>query len=286
MKYVLKSVSYDKRNVILEASDDEELQDCVRDALSDEVDNLFTINDPPARGDFRDIGLISTELRESVRSRLGDVVGNYTLSCRDNGSVIGLCSILNKIIESRESDIDVGFYVLSMLRKFLIRGCWHYGLMNRDGVVLEDKSKWPKPKIDPDGVRWIVNEEELNAVIWFGLDGETPIEYWSIDKRDKRFARMPYCEGCDVEFWKSCWFNHFWTFDWNVLTDNNEGLIIWMFAECGMDEPVVEFEQVKTACPITLDENDSRTILSRKIDDFFLEESRKATKRIEECDEH
>lgn len=115
----------------------------------------------------------------------------------------------------------------------------------------------------------------FSPVIWFGLNGEPPMDCWCIDISDERFSAMPYAEPYNVERWKSFWFNHFWTFDWNVLFNHEgEGVITWMFAECGMEEPEEEFDAVKKCCPIKLCEDDSKAILSKKISDFFVRHAR------------
>lgn len=246
----------------------------VGDALSDIIDALFTIDDPPAQGYFPDTGYISYLLHENVKSRLVDVLGEYTLVNEDECSKVDLLPIVNKIVEEREmgysSNIDIGYCVISMLKKFLVEGRWHYGLRRSDGAILESPSKWPAPQIENTSIGWRLGGDSLEPVIWFGLDGEAPIDCWTLDKNDRQFVLMPYIEGCNVEFWKSFWFNNFWTFDWNVLLNKDDVLITWMFAECGMDEPVKEFEMVKKQCPIQLIENDSAAVLCKKIDDLFL----------------
>jgi hypothetical protein len=193
-----------------------------------------------------------------------------------SSSLIGMDSVIDRVItdreESEQSIIDTGAVIIRSLEQFLKSGVWHCGLRRQDGTVVLDPSRWPsrngEDECPPDG--WA-------PIIWFGLEGEEPIECWSLTLDGRMFEKellygTEYSkETCYVERWKRFWFPTFWALDWNTLFDYENGFgraytyTTWMFAECGMDEPEELFELVRAACPIELDSADTKIVLERKI---------------------
>jgi hypothetical protein len=190
--------------------------------------------------------------------------------------------VFNEIVEDRENReqgiIDSGQVIIEMLRNFLKEGIWQYGLQRDDGAILTDITQWPKHTADRRDVIWRDSSGLLEPIIWFGLRDESPIECWMLDRSSKKFDLLevyenPYSrETLNVERWHLFWFCSFWDLDWNALFDNSGNThIIWMFAECGMDEPVEEFNAVRNSCPIELDKNDKAENIVLKIDRFFID---------------
>lgn len=156
------------------------------------------------------------------------------------------------------SAIDIGATILLRLEEFLQRGVWQVGF--RCGKsFLTDVSSFPYRIENEDGTTVWQNDAGVvcEPILWFGLPDEEPEEEWSLS------AGM-------TSDWRSFWFNHFWHLDWNALFGGFDNYYtVWMFCECGMDEPEEDFDRVKDSCPISLDENDTDEQLFSKINEFF-----------------
>lgn len=151
------------------------------------------------------------------------------------------------------SAIETGETILLRLKEFLQRGVWQFGF-RKNGIIINDISHFPK-KNDNITTPWIDNEgNAYEPVIWFGLSDEKPSEVWTLSKHRQ-------------EDWRSFWFNDFWHLDWNALFGGYDNYYtVWMFSECGMEEPVMDFDRIKKICPISLDEEDSDERLTQKIE--------------------
>lgn len=188
-----------------------------------------------------------------------------------------LAAICTNIFNQREKcelgTIDGAQLALDMMRNFLEEGSWHYGLISRDGTILKNIEEWPEYPKQPDGqIRWIKDDKELCPIIWFGIEGQSPIECWSLYERENIRNIKTYSGKYDTkieqECWKHFWFCKFWTMDWSVLWNNDETAIIWAFSEWGMDEPEEEFGKVRNDCPIDLLQVDSTDDMLDKVRKF------------------
>lgn len=269
-----------------------DIESIVEELLDNEInDCIFTVN-PLAKkrqGFFPDPWIIQTELFSQARACLERRFGGkiFAKVIDDNGVALSNKSIdiFSEIIEDRASReqgiVDSGQMFIEMLRNFLKEGIWQYGLQRDDGTILKDISQWPRHAAGGADLIWEDSNGVLQPIIWFGLEFENPIECWTLDKSPKRFELLevyenPYaCNTQSVERWHLFWFSTFWHLDWNALFDNNGNThIVWMFAECGMEEPVEEFNIVRESCPIDLAEDDTVRSIVRKIDQLFLYKQR------------
>lgn len=221
----------------------------------------------------------------------------YGRTTEDDGRVacsatIDMENIIRELMDERESReqsyIDAGVVMIGMLKDFLIEGVWQFGLADEDGAVISDTADWPEPTIDGGSTSWKRPNGALNPIIWFGVKGQAPIECWSITLSQRMFqtlncyANAYGTEARPMERWKLFWFSTFWCFDWNALFDNNgDAYIVWMFAECGMDEPIGELDLIRRACPIELDGADTGAMLAKKVNSFFINKQKDAIKKSE-----
>jgi hypothetical protein len=173
--------------------------------------------------------------------------------------------------------VQSGKMILIMLENFLNEGIWQYGLQRADGTILQDISSLPQCTREGAGAGWYDGSDELHPILWFGLKDESPIECWALDKSPGRFEMLEvWPTSCSkntvyVERWHWFWFNSFLGFDWDALFNNNGNRhLVWMFWECGMEEPVDALDSVRNSCPIDLDEADTAATIIDKIDSFFL----------------
>lgn len=171
--------------------------------------------------------------------------------------------------ECEQGTIDGAQLALDMIRIFLQEGHWHYGLLSDDGTILENVDDWPSYPMQTDGrILWIKDGKEFTPILWFGIDGQQPIECWTLyDRGNIRDIKVYLCHNGSVkqENWKHFWFCDFWSMDWNVIWNNDESAITWAFCECGMDEPEDEFQNVRNDCPIELANDDSTDEMLNKV---------------------
>jgi hypothetical protein len=271
--------------------------DGVKEALSDLIDwctddELYKEGYSPC-GFFSEasLDLIQSAMYGNVRKRLHEKFASipiYGQTISADGSItssvlLDIGPVIEKLIEKRESSeqmgCDSGSVIIRMLTAFLNGGIWQFGLRKADGCVVSDALQWPEPTTDGISVSWTRPDGALSPIIWFGMKGDDPIDCWSITLSPKMFEKLsqyenPYAsERRLIERWKSFWFCSFWAFDWDSLFDNNgEYYIIWMFAECGMDEPEDELDRVRKSCPIELDVADTSEVLTKKINSLFQRE--------------
>lgn len=291
MKYVIYSnvpgIEFEGQVDSLEYCD---VIDFIQEYFSDEIAEAIGGSHNPvlrkAQGIFENTEEIDAELYAYAKSYLQRLFGGsvFVKSIGDDDTVVSsqAFDIASKAIEYRQgceqSYIDVGAAIIAMLGNFLRAGSWQFGLRRQDGTILTDPSQWPVPAAAPGSVIWQERAEPLEPLIWFGLQDEPPIECWTLDRSPAQFKQSavydnPYAIATRlVEHWKQFWFCRFWALDWNALFRNGgDAYIIWMFAECGMEEPVDEFLAVRQSCPIALREEDSSEALIRKIEAFFVE---------------
>lgn len=154
--------------------------------------------------------------------------------------------------------IETGDVIIRMVREFMQRGFWHFGFKNSSRYIV-DVQDFPTMVTDEyNRPCWIDSVNmKCEPVLWFGLEAQNPIGIWTI--------------GCnsDENGWKSFWFNSFWQMDWNALFGGfDDYYTVWMFAECGMEEPSEDFFRVRSECPIILSGEDSDADLQTKIVEF------------------
>lgn len=224
------------------------------------------------------------ERLDEVYGMINDKYGSCTIQVfevEENGIKKHLCdfslsTILTQIFSRRQEyeqgTVDGAELALDMMRNFLVEGRWHYGLIADDGSVLENCEEWPACMVQNDGsANWVKDGKCLHPIIWFGLDGQLPIECWTLyDRPNIRNTKVYW--GCDEkidqEDWKHFWFSEFWAMDWNVLWEYDESAITWAFAECGMDEPEDEFDKVRSSCLIELAQSDSTDEMLAKVQNY------------------
>ncbi len=257
------------------------IDDCIHEELGDAVSCPC--------GFFPDPDEIASTMYSNVRKRLHQKFASisfYRQTIAADGSTISsslidIDYVIEALIERREcceqSYCDAGPLIIRMLTKFLNSGIWQFGLRREDGSFLSDATQWPEPTTNGISVSWTRSKEMKSPIIWFGIEGDDPIECWSITLDETMFELLncyetPYSTKPRlIERWKSFWFCSFWSFNWNALFDNNGyNYITWMFAECGMDEPEDELDRIRKSCPIVLDATDTREVLVKKIMSFFL----------------
>ena len=126
--------------------------------------------------------------------------------------------------------IDIGIIAIQRIGKFLVEAKWH---SDYDKVTSKQ-------------------------IIWFGLDGEPPIDCWSITKERIRAGQvLPF------------WFPSSGMIDWHtVCPDWNEAVETWLFAECGEAEPDGMYQAIES-CPIELISDDTSEMLERKFVTYF-----------------
>jgi hypothetical protein len=292
MKYYIYSnelgFEFEEEVDSLEFSD---IEDFVNEFFSDEIEDAIhsTTLSEKSQGFFPDTREIETELFNEVRMLLEQRFGGkiFGKELDDNGviasnqAIDAFSELINDREEREQGIVDTGALVIAMLTNFLNEGIWQYGLQRDDGTILTDISQCPKHTTDGTDVIWQDSDGLLEPIIWFGLKNEDPIECWTLDKSPEKFELLklydnPYAtETRLVERWHNFWFCTFWNLDWNALFDNNGNThITWMFAECGMDEPVEEFNAVRDSCPIQLDENDTYENIIRKIEQLLIDKQR------------
>lgn len=261
--------------------------DFIEQYLSDAIcDCLFSSAlSEKSQGFFPDPWEIETELFSQARICLEHDWGNkvFVDVIDDDGvTILKRGFDIGEVIENRrdreQGTIDSGSVIIAMLTNFLKEGNWQYGLRRDDGTILTDIRQWPDHVPDENGFVWRDSCGFLEPIIWFGLKDESPIECWTLNRSSKKFDTKKVYDNAyahntrEVERWNLFWFCNFWDLDWNALFDNNgDAHIIWMFAECGMDEPVEEFNAVRNCCSIELDKNDKAENIILKIDQFFID---------------
>lgn len=184
---------------------------------------------------------------------------------------IMLAVTAKKMEDNRDCEngvISIGEKIMESFTQFIEQGVWQTGFMNASGDVLANARPLPMRDAEHRRIQWLLDGQAVEPVVWFGLRGEKPVKCWTISRAADMFMKRDYAPPHDVERWKAFWFDTFWVFDWVALTDNDESLIIWMFAECGLVEP--DIEPVRERCPIPLREMDTEADLIAKIDWLFL----------------
>jgi len=265
---------------------DDSIYNTITSVISDDIYHcLFTTHlSDKSLGFFPDIDSIWNELYKQAIIKLEEKFGKilYFKVVDESNNIVSCKQIETyKIMEDRmyeeQGTVDTGQVILIMFNNFLKKGKWQYGLKREDGTILSHISQFPKPIKYDKGYIWQDSIGILEPIIWFGMDNENPIDCWTIDRSSKRFEIVSEYEDREtkekykVERWKDFWFMYLPSLDWNTLFDNKgDDYIIWMFIECGMDEPTKEFIDVRDSCLITLDENDKSENVIRKMEKFFI----------------
>lgn len=235
------------------------------------------------QGVFRDpdkeAEIIFNAARERVERR-GQALKIHVTPIKNSNSRIsssrdGL-QIIRKILDQRyvseQLYCDIGPVFIEKLRRFLIQGRWHVGIMKKSSYEKPHFLEiFPEPSINKHLFEKSTSQQHEPA-IWFGLKGDEPISCWALHRSSflmmqqlslkTPYSRAPYW----TDNWKLFWFSFFWGFDWNILFDyGGDHYITWMFAECGMEEPVQEMDLVRRSCPIALNNDDDTNSLLKKI---------------------
>lgn len=271
----------DAEDAILEVAN-EAIDNALVDDISDCFDEIPLSKE--SKGFFPDLESISEELckqfTQCIESKLGkrlfiDVIDDNEITTATE--TIDIANTLSGQFECEQGYIYVGKLALIQLNNFLINGIWNYGLRCEDGRILTDVLDWPKPVSDRDSYTWHDSQGFLEPIIWFGLKNQSPIECWTLDKSPRNLELLKVNGNHDedsvteVERWNTFWFNSYGILDWDTLfNDKGYSYIIWMFYECGMEEPEDEFYAVRDSSPIKLDEKDRSDSLIRKIDELFI----------------
>lgn len=242
-----------------------------------------------AQGFFPEPNKIGSKLLSQMKQNLKQRISNKQIfgkAVDNKGDIVENISfdVISLITDNQEDNyrliIETGSLIILMLTNFLTEGVWNYGLKRNDGTILTVISQWPKPepRTIKGNVIWQDSNGRLDPIIWFGLKGEEPIECWTLNKSPKRSELQevynnPYASKTNlIENWHRFWFNASWDLNWNALFNNDDkAYIIWMFAECGMEEPTEQFNMVRDSCPIELCKNDTAQTIAQKIDQFFID---------------
>lgn len=163
------------------------------------------------------------------------------------------------------------------LGNFLNRGAWQYGLIDPTGKVLTDLRQWPVPRIQNDGnVKWSDASGSYKAVVWFGLEGEAPIECWKLYER-VGVVHMQYevdHRNVEPDDWKYFWYGNDGFPPYEMIWDKAYMYDYWV-VEVGIDMPYDEFEKVRNSCPIQLSQDDSTEEMVRKVAVYCLRMQKK-----------
>ena len=195
MKYFLYSnapgMEFEEQVDSLDYAD---LQDCVETIFSDEIEKAMAGGDNPffdkPQGYFLNTEQIDEELYSYAKSYLQRHLGGkiFAKTIDDAGTVVSnqAINLASEIVDQRryreQSYVDVGAVIISMLANFLREGSWQFGLRREDGAILAAPSQWPAPATTDDRVHWQDQAGQLEPLIWFGLQGEPPIECWVLDR--------------------------------------------------------------------------------------------------------
>lgn len=263
-------IKYDYDKLLNFYVDDGEFQDHVEEVICESVP------DRPL-GDLRLIHGCIDEMIEEAKRRVNKeyagenvpqaVFESLDMEYRD----IPLASIVVDLVEQQRSDenycIQGGGLAICMMTDFLRQGSWQHGVQLPSGEVVRETGGLALK----DGA-WQLNGESVVPIIWFGLDGEAPIEVWTLS-RSPRLLRSDRYDGRAA--WLDFWFNDDYCMDWDAMFDGFHSdtcnyFTIWMFCECGMSEPKEDFFNVRDSCPINLCVNDTNQQFTEKIDAYFL----------------
>lgn len=189
------------------------------------------------------------EAKANIQKKYGDF--NVQLVAKDVcGSMRGCYSIpvadvfvevLENNTECGEFDAVIGKYIESSLIKFVKSSSWHLGYQNLDGSTSE-----------------ITNIVECTAVVekscpilWFGPNGEEPIDKWSITV-GKEHGFVWVDQWCLLEY---------------LIEDCNDCFSTWYLAECGYFLP--DMEAILTECPVEISEADTVESINLKFYNYF-----------------
>lgn len=160
---------------------------------------------------------------------------------------------------------------------FLNNGRWHYGVKSPSGRIYDHTSPWPDAALDQTSDQRNIHPEWA-PIIWFGLPDAPPTQPWSLEisefstkQRTLRYLEHGQEKERTQQQWQVFWGEVFWTLDWPSLFDfDANSILTWMFAECGMGEPVEEFHRVIASCPVELNVSDTNEQFKRKLEDLIL----------------
>jgi hypothetical protein len=150
--------------------------------------------------------------------------------------------ILERNTECGEFDATIGGYIESSLLQFLEASKWHFGYRCENGYYAEIQSAADYESII----------EKNHPIMWFGLDGEAPIEKWAIEP------------GKEHGF---IWVDQWYLLEY-LIDDCTDCFATWYLAECCYDLP--DMEEILKRCPIEVSESDTTESMSKKFQNHFL----------------
>ena len=230
--------------------------DSITDAFTNNfeklLDNYFTKDDVPASG-----YICYDEVRFDVfggdEPCLKDNLKFYLDAVAEDGTIIDTKELDIEEFVNMESQqeflMECGYgdetddYIEAALGNFVDESKWSFCLQNDENYI-EDVADWPEPQEDGS---WVDREgNTLKPCMWFGNDYDS----WDLD-------------GDNLDFWLS-----YSPADYVVEVNYDA------FDGYGGDIP--GFDEVKKSCPIKIESNDTPESIDKKIQDFFVEEYRKA----------
>ena len=158
---------------------------------------------------------------------------------------MAVSELIEEIMDDAYGYIITGTLILIMMKNFLLNGKWQIGIREPSGLLTKKNFKRE-------------DYEQGKPIIWFGIDDEMPHPCWTISEDPSlEETRLVYTTGgndpAQIENWKIFWHEIFWTLDWTqLLNGKGDVYTTWMFAECGMEEPIEEFQHIRNSCPIDL----------------------------------
>lgn len=214
-------------------------------------------------------GLPFEQVYEAVdvlkRKYSNEYIEVYESGCESPIATYSLADVYIEIFNGREYVSDGAYYDAihlssDMMRVFLAEGSWHYGLRDEYGCVITDSRLWPQGKRTVGGrIEWTRNGKFLKPVVWFGLDGEQPISYWSLeDKAGKLF-----------EQWHESWFcGEEYAIRWHMLWNDPQWIAYYWRDEFDIEMPDEEIDNVRDCCPVKLQEEDTNESMVRKVEEY------------------
>ena len=241
------------------------VQDLVEDHFIKIIDNAMEQFEVVPCGEFNwehIIEKMQSEARAYVR-KAAKSIHVYADECDSNGNVIKtseldvedhLLKSVDRRCEDENSACASGRYIQNSLFKFAERSQWQFGLMN-DGAILYDPVDWPKPLQNNGVIIWGNGEKILQPIMWYGLPNQKPYKAW---------IAVPFDEEKG-----SIWFaNDEWNTLGYVVDDADDYFLTWYFPECGYEIP--DIDEIKEACPVHWDKNDTKADLSNKISQHMI----------------
>ena len=167
----------------------------------------------------------------------GTTKGSYSLNIASL-----LIEVLENNTECGEFDATISRYIESSLLKFVEASSWHLGFNNPAGKCIEVNSL----------ADYTAVLDKSHPILWFGLDGDEPIDKWSI------------IIGKEHGFE---WIDQWYLLEY-LVDDCNDCFATWYLAECGNWLP--DMEEILAECPIAIDDGDDVDSINEKMLSYFI----------------